>query len=88
MVTGIVLAAMGGMAGLWFVSVEPHRTAVRVVARSVEAGATVSSADLAAADVAVPAGVAAVPVCQRKALVGKVAHGPLYEGAVLARCGR
>jgi hypothetical protein len=84
MVVGIALAAMGGLGGLWLVDAVQHRTAVLVVARGIEPGATVSSADLAEADVAVPAGVAAVPASQRRELIGKVARGQLYAGSLLA----
>ena len=84
LVTGIAIAAVGGLAAFWAVGLVQDRTPVLVVARSVEAGATVSSADLAEADVAVPAGVSAVPASERGALVGKVARAPLSVGAVLA----
>ena len=84
LVSGIAIAAVGGLAAFWAVGLVQDRTGVLVVARSIEAGATVSSGDLTVADVAVPAGVSAVPASERGALVGKVARAPLSAGSVLA----
>jgi hypothetical protein len=84
LVTGVMLAALGGLIAVWLVNQAGHRTSVLVVARPVAAGATLSDSDLARAEISFDSTVGTVPAGQESQIVGRIAAADLVPGQLLA----
>ncbi|HET8971410.1 MAG TPA: SAF domain-containing protein [Candidatus Nanopelagicales bacterium] len=81
---GIACIAAGALTAGWLVAHAGDRSAVLVVARDLPYGATLSTADLTIAEVAVDPVVATVAAADLESVVGLRAQLPLRAGTLLA----
>lgn len=81
----VVLAAVGALGASAAVTSAGHRVDVLAVARDVQAGQTLTAADLAVAAVSADPALAPVRASGRAAVVGRRATVPLRRGQLLTR---
>lgn len=80
---GAALTATGGLGAAWMATATTHTTAVLVITRTVDAGATIGNDDITVAQISAAPSIHTIPGAQLSAVVGKHTTVRLLPGQVL-----